>query len=1112
MRGSIRLAILLAILSPAALAFAQDQNGTLRGVVFDPQGRVVSDAPVKTINESTGFSADGRTSIAGVYIFPNLLPGSYTVRVAAPGFAAYVRTGVQVFAAQVADVTATLTLGAATTQVIVVSGADVVQTESSQLGGAFQDRAISDIPVISGANLSVLNLSVFLPNTTTAPGGTSGTGGSIGGLRGRQNNFSIDGMDNNDPTVTTSSQPVILDAVQQFTVNQNVFNAEYGLGSGGQFNVITKAGTNQLHFDAWLYNMNRAYNAADNLEKAAIASGVMTGKHRFDFNRSGADIGGALIPNKFFMYGAYEFNNMGTEVSQVGLAPTAQGVSMLTAAAVDSQAKALLAQFPAAPAQNPCPGPPACTVTVNGQAIPVGSINAAAPSFVNDNNYIINSDLVLGAHSLHARFLADRNRQPTFGTFPQAQFASPSGIDNHRAIFSDVWTVTPSVLNEFSASYSRFSQFLPLNGIAASYPVLFINDLGGLTIGPNLSLPQSRLFNEYVLSDSAAWNTGRHALKFGGQYIWYTAPSSQSLQYPRGEYFYLSTSQLVNDQVPTFGFYGVGNGYFAGNSHGFNLFAQDDIKVTSRLIVNIGLRYDFSGNPADAKLNALNSIADLPGTPLVFHVPRQDWNNVGPRLGFAWDPTGSGKWSVRAGGGVIYDRIPWNFYSNGLPIEIQALLGSSPVSACTGTFGAPPVWCTSGSGFLANGGMNVNFVPPTTTAAARAQTTQMMADATSPKVFTWSLEAQHELYRGTSLTVRYLGTRGLELPVQIQLNSITPFEKGAQPLPTYIHATDIPAVVPASAPTLAQFNSLSGLRYAAQGFTGGPATLALAEGASTYHGGSVELLHRFDHGLFLRANYTFSKAMDNSTNDLATSLVDPRRPQDAYNLSSEWARSVMDMPHKVALTFIYDTPKVGWDNQLARAALNGWSLSGDYLFESGQPVTIQSGVDSNGNGDSAADRVILNPTGTEGLGSLVTPVCRDAVTGATSVNALCPSARTVGYTAVNPNAKYIEAGVGAVSTLGRNTFRSPYFNVWNMALSRSVHPTERLGMQFRVEAYNVFNHPNYTMGNLSVFSASTNANNPGYASLTGVASGAFLNPTIFSDNSRRLELVLKITY
>jgi hypothetical protein len=392
----------------------------------------------------------------------------------------------------------------------------------------------------------------------------------------------------------------------------------------------------------------------------------------------------------------------------------------------------------------------------------------------------------------------------------------------------------------------------------------------------------------------------------------------------------------------------------------------------------------------------------------------------------------------------------------------------------------------------------------------------MMTDAKAPKVLSWSLDVQRQLFSNTTLDVRYLGTRGLELPVQLQLNSITAFENGALPLPTYIHQVDIPPTVPTSAPTLAQFNALVGAgvnrRFGVQGFTGGAVTVAAPVGASTYHGGSIELSHRFNRSWYLRANYTYAKTMDDSTNDTSTSLVNPRRPQYSADLVSEWARSALDIRHKVAVLFLFDAPTVHTSSSFLRRTLNGWTVSGSYLFQSGQPITIQSGIDSNGNGDADTDRAILNPGGTEGVGSLVTRVCRDPATGTTSVNASCAASNTIGYAANNSNAKYIQAGLGAVANLGRNTFDSPAFNIWNLALQKEDVIGERVRIRFRIEAYNAFNHPNFTIGNFSVFPSTSNALTTGYASLTGVTSGTFLNSKIFNGGARQLQLSIKLSY
>lgn len=1120
-------AICLTVLLTASTA-AQSLTGTLRGVVFDQQGQVVPDVKITLTSEGTGIEVATTSSGVGTYNFSAIPSGIYKVKAEAKGFADYLRPGIQVQSSQVTDVTINLELASATTTVVVESGANVIQTESSQLSGSFDTKSIAEIPIQTGAFASVLNLSIFLPNTTTQLGGTSGFGGSVGGLRGRENSFSIDGTDNNDPSVTSSTQQVIPDAVQELVINQNIYSAEFGRGAGGQFNVITKTGTNKLHFGAWLYNINRAYDAADNQEKAAIASGQLTDKRRFDFNRVGGDVGGPIWKDKLFLYGAYEFNNLGQQATAPSaLSPTAAGMTLLNGMAADQQVKDLLAQFPIASAQtcvqstaNP-PPPNACPL-VNGTPIPVGTVQSVAPSFTNQQDYIINGDYNVGQQSLHARYLKSRTRQPSFGgSFPEEQFASFSAVDSRRVILNHVWTATPHLVNDFKGSFVRFTQFFPLSGVAQNFPTLTVDNLQSITLGPNGNLPQHRLFDEYTLGDSVSWTHGRHTLKGGGQYYWFISPSV-FLQNQRGQYGYTSLDQLVNDQLPSkpnFTLQGLGNGFFSGNAKNFDLFVQDDIKVTSRLTLNLGVRYDFFGNPAGTKANALNAIASLPGTPLQFNVPKQDWNNVGPRVGFAWDPTGHGKWAVRGGASVAYDVIPWNFYTNANPVELQVVL--TPGAACLGTFGAPPAWCSTpkGSGFLADGGMqNIVFTPPSTTAAARAQTANLMADAAAPKVFTWSLSVQREILKNTSLEVRYLGTRALELPVQLQLNSISPFELGAQPLPTYFNRADVPAAASATDPTLAQFLALRTRRFAAQGFTGGALTIESPVGDSTYHGGAVELLHRFSRGLLFRANYTYAKTMDNSTNDLNSSAVNPRRAQDSFNLRNEWARSALDVTHKVAITWLYDLPSPHWNNRFAHGTVSGWQWSGSYLFQSGQPVTIQSGVDSNGNLDAAGDRAFFNPQGTGLTGSAVTPVCRNTTTNATFTGSGCVTASggivnpaiVVGYVANTANARFVQAGAGTIPNLGRNTVSSAYFNNWNMSILKNNKLTERFGLQLRVDAFDVFNHRQYTLGTLSDFQFTTNSLSQGYANLAG--GSAFLNQSLFNGGSRTVQLGLKLTY
>jgi hypothetical protein len=272
--------------------------------------------------------------------------------------------------------------------------------------------------------------------------------------------------------------------------------------------------------------------------------------------------------------------------------------------------------------------------------------------------------------------------------------------------------------------------------------------------------------------------------------------------------------------------------------------------------------------------------------------------------------------------------------------------------------------------------------------------------------------------------------------------------------------------------------------------------------------------------LYFRANYTFSKNIDNSTNELFSSFVNPRRSQDGFNFPNERGRSALDIPHKFAVTWVYDLPLVTNANGFVKAVANGWEWSGTYLAESGQPVTALSGVDSNLNGDGAGDRTVFNPHGHGLTGSQVNPVCNDGAGGATRIVSsgspkCASSAHVVGYVAADPTATFIQAGKGAFATTGRNTIGTPGLNIWNMSVLKTTKFSERYSLQLRASAYDVFNHRNFSVGlptNNGALDSNNNTNplQAGYVTVT--ATGAFLNQHIFNGGSRTMEFGLKLIW
>jgi len=765
----------------------------------------------------------------------------------------------------------------------------------------------------------------------------------------------------------------------------------------------------------------------------------------------------------------------------------------------------------------------------------VGTIQSIAPNFANQHDFIVNLDASLGRHQLRGRFLYDRLREPDFNpSQPQPQFLGTHSEDVRKVIFTDAWSISNSVINDFRTSYSR------LNGPNLVVPTAFQNfpnvevDELGSNLGPNGLAPQGYAQNVYQWVDNISYIRGKHTFKFGVEARKYIAPTN-TLPRARGEWDYGSLSQFINDFVPTGAngaLRGAGSGSVAENYNAFYWFVQDDWKLTPRLTLNVGLRYEYSGVPRDENLQAINGISDDPALGLFFRAPKPDTNNFAPRFGFAWDPRGNGKWAVRGGAGLAYDVVPNNFAVNSLPPQLQSEQNPGLTCALAGA----PQWCatfdaanptnpTAGQGFLQFGGLLQINVPPVTQADARAATQSLIPNHVSPKVITWTLGVQHELFRNSSIEVRYVGTRSLELPVQQRLNSASAFDPnvpggGIAPLPTFISPSDVPAVVVSPASTLQSFDNFNPLPLSGDGFLGSMTTFPPI-GSGIYHAGSADFIHRFARGIYLRANYTYSKNIDNATNELFSSRVNPRRAQDGFDFAAERGLSALDIRHKFALSFLYEIPNVRTDHAFVKALAHGWEWGGTYLAESGQPVTPLSGVDSNVNGDSAGDRTIINPAGVGLTGSTVNFVCNAGAGGATSIvtdPSTCGSgngSNIVGYVAADPTARFIQAGVGAKANAGRDTVSTPGLNIWNMSLLKNTKLSERFSLQFRAETYNTFNHRNFSIGlptNNGTIDQDTNAN-PLSAGYIFVTSGnLFLNNHQFNGGSRTMQLGLHLIW
>lgn len=1135
-RSVVALLIVLLLATLAGVARAQRFDGTLRGDVIDESGAVVPDTKITLTNQDTGVSQVTTTTSAGSYVFPNLLAGTYTLSAEKDGFQKYQRQGIQINSNQTIDANIRLSIGATTTTVEVSAGADLVQTSNSTLTNTFDARLVADLPNNGG---TPLQLALFAPGITSNSAGVQGDGGSVGGVRPRANGFTIDGADDNDVTVTGRTSPVIEDAVADLTVITNQFSAEYGHSAGGLFNLTTKSGTNDLHGTAHWFTQNRNLNAADNLIGDQIAAGLIPNKPRFDHNDLGGTIGGPLVRDKLFFFGAYNYQNTGQLFTgPTNVPPTAAGLGMLNAIATSqgfTEVGKILAQLPVAPSQTDTTpvvdtagalGPAGATVLV-----PVGGIQTFATNFANEHDFQTNVDWNHGNQQVRGRFLYSRARAVNLNPqTPQSQFNGAVIVDTRKLVLSDVWAITPRYVNDFHVSYSRLVANFAIPSNFLNFPNAEVDDLS-LNIGPESNSPQGRTTNVYQIADTQTYTRGRHTFKWGAEALRWIAPSN-FLPRSRGEWDYANLNELVNDIVPTGSngaLRGAGDGGFDNSQKAFYTFVQDDWKISRRLTLNLGLRYEVSTLAASGASQAINSIADcpeciFPNTPtgLIFRKPKTDFNNFSPRVGFAFDPTGSGKWAIRGGAQVAFDVTFSNVLSNNLPPELQTEQNPDLTCALSG----PPAWCASflnpadgtGKGFLQGGALLTVNVPPTTAADARASTGSLIVDETQPKIITWSLGVQHQLFKNDSLELRYVGTHGISLPVQIRRNTETAqmVDPTLTNLPVFFKNSDIPATI-TGVSTRADWAAVQGTQpFAASGFFG-LMTAFDPKGFSTYHGVSADYIHRFSHGMSLRYNFTWSHTIDNSTNEFFSSFDNPRRPQDPYNLANERGNSAIDIPRKSALSLVYLIPKVGTESAFGQRVLNGWQINATWLAQDGQPITPQAGSDLNGDGSSTGDRAVVNPSATAlRSGTGVNFVCSGSG-GATSVSATIAgcggSVGVVGYVAIDPTAKFVGGSLlGAVSTAGRDSVSTPGFGVVDLGIFKNTYVTEKAHFQFRVEMYNAFNHRNFSLNIPTVLTVL----DPGNALVTGYANvtsgSSFLNSHQFSGGNRIIQLGLKFIW
>ena len=1142
----MRVRIIVAFVLLAAVSVsAQTFRGAILGTVTDPSGAVVAGATVSAKNAGTGLERTTVTSADGSYSLPELPIGTYTLTVTQAGFQTFVATGVTVDVATERRIDAAMKTGEVATKVEVAGELlPMVETTTNDMGGVLTAQTVEDLPV-NGRDYTKL---IFLnPGVAGSPDQISDSPGSYGefsmnGARGRSNNYLLDGTDmndgyRNDPAINeagvfgTPSAILPIDSIAEVNVISN-FEPEYGRNAGAVVNIVSKSGTNQLHGTAGEYFRNDALDARNYFNFASQPKAL------FHNNQYGASLGGPIVKDKTFFYADYEGQQEGVGVVTLGCVPDpAQIAADITAINAPGSGETVNPVTAALLARNPWPAPnipgtfgtPSPTAGT-GEDIGCGGVpnsSVISPSFNKLTSFIAKIDhsfnpdnLLTGRYffgdsvqSFPLALTASGGQLPGFNTY------TPTRVQ--LVAISYTHTIGSNKVNELRVGWNRFAEgFFPQDqgfqpssigldtgtGLANSgLPIIAVNGSGFAQVGASSSDPRHRVDSNDQVLDNFSWKIGKHDAKFGADFH-RTTIQQYFGKYFRGKLEFNDLTDLIDGTVDG-GFQYSGDSVRHTFENNFGLYAQDSFRISPRVTVNYGLRWDYYGVVGE-KNNLLSNITNLDPVGDTFTLTQvgqhglsqlynPDWKDFAPRVSFAWDISGKGRTVLRSGWGMFYDGFSQDM-----------VLGHLPYPPF---FDPGPAYNPIGPDPIYSAGVNGNIVANSpvfgdeSACNFECDTFAFDRNIKTPYMENYNLNIQQELGSHTVLQVGYVGSQGHRLWRFFDLS---------QPSQAQITASDCPNGIATCAATGAITPSYSVPRnYGSNPYDSFYIMQENSSGQSNYNSLQASLHLTNWHGVTSIVNYVWSKSLDNSS-DGEDFEPNAAQPNDSTNPELEYGPSNFNIPQRFTWIFGYQIPNRGGDWQRLK---NGWGFGSTVTLQSGQPFQMnynfEDDFSGSGEGDDRPDVVgpvtyhSNNPADFVGLGSFAIP-CN-----------VIPASQGG---AANGAASDCVPGTRHFGDEGRDSLHGPTYKNWDLAVYKDTAITERVKFQVRADLFNILNHPNFANPFLPAFIADPGA--AGFAlngnrevgagpyQLTATGDVGIGNPFLGGGAPRGIQLAVKFTF